>query len=617
MMNILTFRNFIMVIAVMLSANDPSLADIPMIPDTILLNGRIITADNDDPDSVSIVEAIALRDGKIVSVGSNADIRRMAVDETEVIDLKSRTVIPGLIDTHSHLYTTSLGFPWAADIDPQLLNIRLNAQSEDQAVELAEAAIRARAKGIEPGQWISVRMDPSNIAHSVFGDRITRRVLDSWAPSHPVMIRTRASLVINTKGIEAFESYFGEIPELYWTVDKETGWSGQYVDFPRAMAIDLVMGDHMDKYAEIFKSVLQVNAQNGVTTHATHAQSKNGYLVGLMLDRAGEMPIRWAWSLAWAHVFYSNPSIEAFYNRMPDTAGHGTDFLWSLGMNPISLDGGALAMCTSITVGKEIKDRERCTNNPDDVGYPRVLALQTALKNGLHVGGHHVAGDVALDYYQDAVENSGLSLEKIRSLRLQTDHCHQVRPDQIQWAARFGKTFSCDVGIEVNEVVQRDYGDEYLSRFAPFKSMLDAGIRPIISQFGSESHVKNSPFESGYMFLTRRSLDGKTPIGVPEEAIPDRMTMLLMMTRWASIPMLRENLIGSIEPGKFADLAVLNAHLMDVPIEELPSVKPVMTMVQGKIVFEDPQFRGNTLRFNVETANWEKDLKTDSQLWRW
>jgi hypothetical protein len=116
--------------------------------------------------------------------------------------------------------------------------------------------------------------------------------------------------------------------------------------------------------------------------------------------------------------------------------------------------------------------------------------------------------------------------------------------------------------------------------------MLDAGIKPHISEFGSQSSVRNSPFEYGYIFLTRRSLDGKLAMGVPEEAIPDRMTMLLMMTRWASLTMMKDEL-GSIEPAKFADLVVLDAHLMDVPLEELPQIKPIMTMVHGKIVFED------------------------------
>ncbi len=584
-------------------------------PDTILVNGKIITADNDDPGKVTVVEAIAIHKGKILATGTNAEIKALAIKETEVVDLDSRTVIPGLIDTHTHLYDTSLGFPWAADVDQQLLDIHLTAKTEDEGMSLAEAAIRARAKGMGPGKWIQVAMNPSNIAHSLYGRRITRRVLDQWAPENPVMIRTRASLVLNSKAIEAFENYFGnKIPQVYWVKDAELGWSRQYVDFPRSLSIDLIMGTKMEKYSQIFKSVMQVNAQNGITTYGTHAQSKNGYLAAVMLDRNDEMPIRWAWSLGWAHIFNTNP--EDYYNRMPDEAGYGSDHLWNIGMNPVSMDGGAIAMCTTINAKQDIKDRERCTSDEHDVGILRIRALKAAIKNGLNIAGHHVAGDKALDYYQDAIEQSGLSLEKIRSLALQTDHCHQVRPDQIQRAVKLGITFSCDASEEVATVITRDYGDEYLARYTPFASMIKAGIKPMISEFGSQSSVRNSPFEYGYIFLTRRSLDGKIAMGVPEEAIPDRMTMLLMMTRWAAPTMMKKGL-GSIEPGNYADLAVLDKHLMDVPLEELPTIKPIMTMVQGRIVYEDPQLRGNTLQFNIKTAKWEKDVKTQSTLWRW
>ena len=141
----------LLAVSAMLTLAQPVLAQSPFVkPDTILVNGKIITADNDDPTKVTVVEAIAIFDGKIIATGSNADIKAMAIKETEIVDLDSRTVVPGLIDTHSHLYETSLGFPWAADVDPQLLSIALVAKSEDEGFALAEAAIRARAKGFEP-----------------------------------------------------------------------------------------------------------------------------------------------------------------------------------------------------------------------------------------------------------------------------------------------------------------------------------------------------------------------------------------------------------------------------------------------------------------------------------
>ena len=585
------------------------------VPDTILVNAKIITADSDDIDKVTITEAIAIHDGKIVAVGSNEAIQRMAVANTEIIDVGSRTVIPGLIDTHSHLYETTLGFPWAANVDTQLIPIELVAESVDAVVKISEAAIRQRAKDLGPGKLILVNVNPSNLAHAAYGRLITRAVLDEWAPANPVIIRTRASAVLNSASLNAFQEFYGQpMPEEYWLEGgAAVAWSGNHVDFPRCMRIDVIMGKRMSDYEALFKSVLQVNAQNGITTHATHAQCINGYNVGLNLDRAGQMPIRWAWSDGWGHIF--NPEPEQYYKRVVDVAGYGSDHFWSLGMNPVNLDGGALGMCTTANVSEEIKSNEMCaTTGAESL---RLRAMKTAIGNGLNIAPHHVAGDAALDHHLDAVESSGLSIEEIRALRMQTDHCHQVRPDQIERAARFGMTFGCDASVEVNQVIERDYGDEYLARYAPLKSMLDAGIHATINEFGSQSEVVSSPFITGYEFLTRRSLDGKTPIGVPEEAIPDRMTMLLMMTRWGARPVYREDTLGSLEAGKLADLVILDQDVLTVPIEELPKVVPLMTMVGGKIVFEDPAFRGNTLRFNTHTAKWEKDIKTTSKLWKW
>ncbi len=388
---------------------------VPVLPDTILVNGKIITSDSDVPAEVSIVEALALNNGKIIATGNNDEIRKMAVEGTETIDLLARTVVPGLIDTHSHLYTTALGFPWARDMNRQLFTIQLDVESIEQAAQLAEGAIKARVKQLNPGEWIFVSIDPSNLAHAAYGNVITRRIVDQWAPNNPVKLGTRASVVLNSKAIQAVEDYLGtKVPDGYWTKGIEVGWSRQYADMGR-LTQDAVVVNSQDKYAELFKSVLQVNAQAGVTTHATHAHTKTGYQIGLKLDRAGQMPIRWAWSVGWGHVFNNNP--EEFFNRMPDFAGYGSDFLWSLGVNMVSLDGGAVAMCTTADIPENLKVRERCPEN-DGGGALRVRSINSALKNGLKVAGHHIAGDKALDYYQDAAENSGLSQDKLHSLRL-------------------------------------------------------------------------------------------------------------------------------------------------------------------------------------------------------
>ncbi len=208
-----------------------------------------------------------------------------------------------------------------------------------------------------------------------------------------------------------------------------------------------------------------------------------------------------------------------------------------------------------------------------------------------------------------------MSIERIRSLRLQVDHCHTVRPDQIETAARYNMAFSCDATPVASQVLAEDYGEEYLTYTSPMASILKAGARPLVSEFSSQNTVKTSPFEDNEAWLTRM-IDGK-PFGVPEEAVPDRLTLLLMRTRWGGFALWKEKEIGSIEPGKWADIVILNGDYMTTPIEDMHGLKPLMTMVSEKIIYEEKSLRGNMLYFNPETAEWEISKQTPTSNWRW
>ena len=96
--------------------------------ETIIINGQVITADNDDPNRVTIAEAVAIRGDKILAVGSNAQIKALTADWTEVIDARGNSVIPGLIDTHNHLYEHTLDFDWVVKSIPEMLEIRIRME---------------------------------------------------------------------------------------------------------------------------------------------------------------------------------------------------------------------------------------------------------------------------------------------------------------------------------------------------------------------------------------------------------------------------------------------------------------------------------------------------------
>ena len=602
--------------------------------ETVILNGKVITADSDDPDEVSIREAIAIQGDRIMAVGSNAEIRRLVADWTEVVDARGNSVIPGLIDTHNHIYETSTSFPWVIRSMPELLVIRVRGESISQMVEIMGKAIQARTRQLPRGKWVRLRLDPAGMAVKAFGTEITREVLDGLAPNHPVFVRTRGGSVLNTQAIAAIENYYGnELPEGYWREGREIGWSGEYTDFSRCTSIDLIGAQDeatFNKYIRGYFEVMQANAQIGVTTYKSHLQCEGGFSASSHLDRNDLMPIRMAWGHRWMQPFSDH--IKETYRRIGDWTGYGSDFLWSIGSSVGGIDAGGVGWCTSMPAKDSIKSREQCPPQPPGLSIRAIEEINTAPNRARRtehlttlamlaaegritgIPGWHVSGDGALELlfqtYRQAMDD-----ERIRALRIQSDHCHTVTPEQIQVAAILNHTFSCDAADTPTKVILEGYGEQYLAMNAPVASMLKAGVNTVVSEFGIQSELRSSPFEDGVMWLTRK-IDGET-WGIPEEAVPDRMTLLLMMTRYGAYPLWKENELGSIEAGKLADIVILNGDYMAGPKEELDRLTSVMTFIGGKVSYEASEFRGNTFRFNTDTADWTVDMNTPTSIWRW
>ena len=602
--------------------------------ETVIVNGRVITADSDDPENITMAEAIAIQGDRIMAVGSNEEIRKLVADWTEVIDAKGNSVIPGLIDTHNHIYETSTGFPWVVRTLPELLEIVLRADSEAALADVTHKAVAARATQVAEGEWIRIRANPAGVAVKTFGRAITRDTLDQVAPNNPVFVSTRGGSVLNTRAIESVEGHYGnELPEGYWMRGKDVGWSGEYTDFSRCIGLDMISAkpENFDTYIRGYFEVMQANAQIGVTTHKSHLQCEAGFSASAHLARNHMMPIRLAWGHRWMQPF--SPHIAETYRRIGDWTGYGSDYMWSIGSSVGGIDAGGVGWCTSIPADDGIKAREQCPPEPEGLDIDAIQAINTVSNRARRtehletladlaaegritgIPGWHVAGDGALELLFQTYLATGMSDEKIRTLRIESDHCHGVTQEQVQLAARLNHTFSCDATDTPTRVLKEGYGEEYLTVNAPVASMLKAGARVVISEFGIQGGLRDSPFEDGVMWLTRK-IDGET-WGVPEEAVPDRLTLMLMMTRWGAYPLWRENDLGSIEPGKLADIVILNGDYMAGPVEDLDKLTSVLTLIGGEVAYEASEIRGNTLRFNTDTADWTVIRNTPTTLWRW
>jgi predicted amidohydrolase YtcJ len=209
-----------------------------------------------------------------------------------------------------------------------------------------------------------------------------------------------------------------------------------------------------------------------------------------------------------------------------------------------------------------------------------------ANRYGYRVTGVHTFGDKAylmmLDAYQKAGQESSLQ-GKLFAL----DHGMMVSPEVIRQSAQQGVIWSLQPPLFYGRYamgVNRIYGEEYAHTWMlPVKSLIDAGVKV---SYGADTHndPERHPLFNLETLVTRKTFDGR--VFGPREAI-DRSTGLLMMTRWGAEYVLAEKKLGSIEPGKLADLVILEKNPLDttIPDEDLSEIKVIATLIGGEVVY--------------------------------
>ncbi|MCZ6768012.1 MAG: amidohydrolase family protein, partial [Acidobacteria bacterium] len=289
-----------------------------------------------------------------------------------------------------------------------------------------------------------------------------------------------------------------------------------------------------------------------------------------------------------------NPFLEADLKRLGNLEGHGTDWLWLIGISVGIPDGdgpsdtNSGAVCATppkrVMLRADIYPEGFC--NWDMPGEPGADAIIVANRYGYRIAGTHTFGDkgflMVLDAFDQAnQENSVLG----RSFGL--DHGMMVSPEVIERSAKLGVTWSLQPPMFYTTYaagVSLVYGEEYAHRWMlPIRSLIDAGAKV---SYGADTHTdpQRQPMFSLEVMVTRRVIDGR--VFGPREAI-DRATALLMMTRWGADYVLRNEELGSLEPGKLADLVLLDKNPLDrnIPDEDLSEIEVVATIIGGEVAY--------------------------------
>ena len=218
--------------------------------------------------------------------------------------------------------------------------------------------------------------------------------------------------------------------------------------------------------------------------------------------------------------------------------------------------------------------------------------LENAMKAGWKLAGVHICGSESLRSFVKMIDRArevnGWSIQDVVDMRMTGEHCGVIgkQPDVIEKIKKYGLILSCGPDI-VSEAPSwiKDYGPQIDPFVLPFKTWIESGVKLVGQHYGSGAGRPGTgnfrpPFFMQWQAVTRR-YDGK--VWQPDERI-DRVHAMKMYTRWAADYVRKPDKIGSLEVGKYADLLVIDRDYFTVPEDDILKVRPLMTMVGGKMI---------------------------------
>ncbi len=551
-----------------------------VLPDLILVNGTIITVNAGD----SIAEAIAIRGDRIIAVGDTTFIDSLAGPKTRRIDLTGRTVTPGLLDAHAHFSPSQFNRTDILDLSyPRV-----------KSIQDVQSAIAELVKNVPPGGWIQGR----SWDEGKFTERrlITVQDLDQITPEHPVWLsHTTGHYGVANSAALRLAKIHSETPDPpSGTIDRDS--SGHPTGVLKETAQDLV--------TVLIPPITAAEMERGIRemARAFNAEGMTGVKDPEISDKTWEAYRRvLANDDLTVRVFtlwYGGTSIDEARELIAKRAGmsrpydaNGDDHLIPGGVK-LYADGSGGArtawMYDNWNVGFTGQDE-------GNRGYPNIdpdtLHQMIGMYHdaGLHIGIHAIgdrAIDLVVDSYADAIRRNPK-----HGLRHAIIHCN----------------IPTDHALDVMAALQRDYdagypepsatftwwiGDTYAGNFGsrsrrlnPFGTFQRRGI---LWANGSDYSVTPFPARYGiWAAVTRQpalSIYGGDPFG--REEVVDVRTALRAVTIWAAHQMFLETKIGSIEVGKYADLAVWDRNPYEVGIGDLNEMRCELTVFSGKIVFQ-------------------------------
>ena len=525
-------------------------------PATIIVQGRIWTANAHH----RWADAIALRDDKIVAVGSREEVQKYRGDKTQVIDAGDGMVVPGLIDSHIHLIDGGL----------RLASVQLrDARSREEFVR----RIGDYAKTQQPGVWIT----GGDWDHTIWGGEMpSRDWIDAVTPNNPVWInRLDGHMALANSAAMRAAKVDDDVKDVSGGTivrDEKGRPSGVFKDNAMTLIGRAEPDATLQQQVDATVAAMDYLAARGVTS-VHHMGGWGQVEVFRLVERRGLLKTR----------IYACTPISQWEKLAKEVKerGRGNDWLRIGGLK--GFVDGSLGSHTAAFLepfSDAPGDRGLLVNTEENLEKWTSGADQAGLQVAVHAIGDR-AIRTQLDIYERVAKADGP-----RDRRFRIEHSQHISPQDLPRFAKLGviasmQPYHC---IDDGRWAEKNIGAKRCETTYAFRSLLDSGAK---LAFGSDWFVAPpTPMEGIYAAVTRRTLDDKNPEGwVPQQKITVEES-LRAYTIDAAYAGFSEAKVGSLEPGKLADLVVLGRNLFETPPNELNTVPIRMTMVGGKVVYD-------------------------------